>query len=96
MVPACLPQGNSTHTFDRVYPTGGYADFLYALKLNLDSTGYWYGMSCTLPLDPFLQTQFDIDRLQHTVDWFNVMTYDIDVSICTDNRSPQLSLMLTP
>lgn len=51
------------------------------------ATGYSYGLSATLPQSELLQRSFDIDRMQHTVDWFNVKTYDIDVGK-RDGRPP--------
>lgn len=65
----------------RAHPSSSYSDFLYALRLDLRATGFTYGLSCTLPRTRSSQDDFDIGRLQHSVDWINVMNYDLYVSL---------------
>lgn len=67
---------------DRAHPSSGYSDFLYSLRLDLRATGFTYGLSCTLPSARSSQDAFDIGRLQHSVDWINVMNYDLYISFC--------------
>ena len=73
----------------RAHPSSGYSDFLYSLRLDLRATGFTYGLSCTLPSARSSQDGFDIGRLQHSVDWINVMNYDLYVRNCASSLPHQ-------
>lgn len=39
--------------------------------------GSKYGLSMTLPISPFDLQNFDTEKLQNSLDWFNVVSYDL-------------------
>ena len=47
------------------------------LKRALASTGGRDGLSITIPASYWYLQHFDIVKLADTVDWFNIMTYDL-------------------
>ena len=53
---------------------------------DMEETGYGYGLSITTPRYSKRFDGFDLGRIQHVVDWFNVMTYDINVSCAAGNE----------
>lgn len=54
-----------------------YPTFLQNLKTALGSTGHNYGLSITVPSSYWYMQNFDIVAIEKTIDWFNVMTYDL-------------------
>jgi chitinase len=72
----------------REYPaaddrSGRKADFdnfpkwMKNLRSQLKSSGKKYGLSLTLPASYWYLQHFDIKKLEDSVDWFNVMSYDM-------------------
>ncbi|KAL1970079.1 hypothetical protein VTN77DRAFT_6484 [Rasamsonia byssochlamydoides] len=53
-----------------------YVTFLQNLRSALDGAGD-YGLSITLPSSYYYMQYFDIVNISQTIDWFNVMTYDL-------------------
>lgn len=53
-----------------------YVTFLQNLRQALDASGR-YGLSITLPASYYYMQRFDIVNISKTIDWFNVMTYDL-------------------
>ena len=88
-----LLQFMSTYGFDGVdidweYPVApersgkaadyqNYPAFLSDLRTALNSNGHSYGISITLPSSYWYMKNFDIVKIANTVDWFNIMTYDL-------------------
>lgn len=75
-------------TFYREYPVAPersgrpedyteYVSFLANLKQSLTSRGHRYGLSITLPSSYWYLRNFDIVKMSKSVDWFNMMTYDL-------------------
>ena len=64
-----------------------YAASIQSLRAQLDATGYAYGLSVTLPGSSKYLSYHDLESLRHSVDWFNVLSYNIHVGerflICT-------------
>lgn len=54
-----------------------YPDFLINLKKALTSTGGRDGLSITIPASYWYLQHFDIANIANTIDWFNIMTYDL-------------------
>ncbi|XWW92081.1 hypothetical protein V2A60_000003 [Cordyceps javanica] len=54
-----------------------YVSFLKDLRSALGGSGHNYGLTLTLPSSYWYMQHFDIQQLEKTVDWFNVMTYDL-------------------
>jgi chitinase len=52
-----------------------YPRFMKRLKSAL--SGYKYGLSVTLPTSYWYLQHFDLENIQPSVDWFNVMSYDL-------------------
>lgn len=52
-----------------------YPTFLASLKKALDD--YKYGLSITLPTSYWYLQHFDLKSMESSVDWFNVMAYDL-------------------
>ncbi|UZP46437.1 hypothetical protein NXS19_014249 [Fusarium pseudograminearum] len=52
-----------------------YPRFLKRLKSALDN--YKYGLSVTLPTSYWYLQHFDLENIEPSVDWFNVMSYDL-------------------
>ncbi|EXK25265.1 hypothetical protein FOMG_18061 [Fusarium oxysporum f. sp. melonis 26406] len=52
-----------------------YPKFLKRLKSALDD--YKYGLSVTLPTSYWYLQHFDLKNIEPSVDWFNVMSYDL-------------------
>ncbi|RFU25496.1 hypothetical protein B7463_g10848, partial [Scytalidium lignicola] len=81
----------STHGFDGVdldweYPVtsdrdGSPADYpnlvTFMKSLRAQLSGHGYGLSMTLPSSYWYMQNFDIVNLAPSLDWFNVMTYDL-------------------
>ena len=53
-----------------------YVTFLQNLRQALNASGQ-YGLSLTLPASYYYMQHFDIVNISKTIDWFNVMTYDL-------------------
>lgn len=51
--------------------------FLENLSKSLKSGGHHYGLSITLPSSYWYLRNFDIVKMSKTVDWFNMMLYDL-------------------
>ncbi|CAG8979165.1 hypothetical protein HYALB_00000299 [Hymenoscyphus albidus] len=51
--------------------------FLERLRNRLNSSGRRFGLSITLPASYWYLRGFDIIKIEPSVDWFNIMTYDI-------------------
>ncbi|KAH8802952.1 hypothetical protein F5884DRAFT_903558 [Xylogone sp. PMI_703] len=77
-----------TLTIIREYPVtpdrnGTTADFsnlvtfMQDLRATLKSANKGYGLSMTIPSSYFYMQDFDIVNLANSIDWFNVMTYDL-------------------
>ncbi|PNP45049.1 hypothetical protein TGAMA5MH_03098 [Trichoderma gamsii] len=54
-----------------------YPTFLANLRSALDSAGKGYGLTITLPSSYWYLQNFDIVKIAKSVDWFNMMTYDL-------------------
>lgn len=54
-----------------------YVSFIKNLKNALGSGGHKYGLTLTLPSSYWYMQNFDIKALEPTVDWFNLMSYDL-------------------
>lgn len=54
-----------------------YPSFLRNLRKALDGTGRRFGLSITIPSSYWYMQHFDIVEIDPTVDWFNIMTYDL-------------------
>ncbi len=54
-----------------------YVSFLENLKQSLKTGGHHYGLSITLPSSYWYLRNFDIVKMSKSVDWFNMMTYDL-------------------
>ena len=54
-----------------------YVTFLQNLKRALGSGGHKYGLSITIPSSYWYLQNFDIVNIAKTIDWFNMMTYDL-------------------
>ena len=54
-----------------------YVKFLTFLKAALGRSGHKYGLSITLPSSYWYLKNFDIVKLSESVDWFNMMSYDL-------------------
>ena len=51
--------------------------FIKQLRSSLNGVGKSYGLSLTLPSSFWYLQHFDIKTLQDSVDWFNIMSYDL-------------------
>ncbi|KAL8658049.1 MAG: hypothetical protein Q9226_001309 [Calogaya cf. arnoldii] len=51
--------------------------FLENLRKALGSSGHNYGLSITLPSSYWYLQHFDIVKMAKTIDWFNMMSYDL-------------------
>ncbi|PMD63730.1 glycoside hydrolase family 18 protein, partial [Hyaloscypha bicolor E] len=51
--------------------------FLRNLRNALNSSGFLFGLSITLPSSYWYMRNFDIVSIDPIVDWFNIMTYDL-------------------
>ncbi|KAL7929519.1 glycoside hydrolase superfamily [Trichoderma chlorosporum] len=63
---------------------GGNADdfanfptFMQNLRAAMNKSGYLFGLTATTPSSYWYLREFDIVSLSQTLDWFNVMTYDL-------------------
>lgn len=54
-----------------------YVTFLANLKKTLGGSGHRYGLSITLPSSYWYLKNFDIVKISRSVDWFNMMSYDL-------------------
>ncbi|CAG8960671.1 hypothetical protein HYFRA_00013439, partial [Hymenoscyphus fraxineus] len=54
-----------------------YVSFLANLRSTLDNAGKRYGLSLTLPSSYWYLKHFDLVNLSKSIDWFNMMTYDL-------------------
>lgn len=54
-----------------------YVSFIKNLKNALGAGGHNYGLILKLPSSYWYMQNFDIRALEPTVDWFNLMTYDL-------------------
>ncbi|RAL04126.1 putative class V chitinase [Aspergillus ibericus CBS 121593] len=69
--PVASDRGGSEADFDN------YVSFLANLRTALDSAGKGYGLTITLPSSYWYLQHFDVVNLAKSVDWFNMMTYDL-------------------
>ena len=51
--------------------------FLQNLRTALKSNGNNFGLSITIPSSYWYLQHFDIVNIAKTIDWFNIMTYDL-------------------
>jgi chitinase len=54
-----------------------YVSFLKNLKNALGSGGHKYGLTITIPSSFWYMQNFDIVAISKTIDWLNVMSYDL-------------------
>lgn len=54
-----------------------YTTFLANLKRALGSSGHKYGLTITIPSSFWYMQHFDIAKQAKSVDWFNIMSYDL-------------------
>ncbi|KAH9478589.1 Chitotriosidase-1 [Psilocybe cubensis] len=54
-----------------------YVTFLQNLRNALHSTGHNYGLTITIPSSFWYLQHFDIVNIEKTIDWFNLMSYDL-------------------
>ncbi|BCS04473.1 uncharacterized protein AKAW2_80274S [Aspergillus luchuensis] len=69
--PVASDRGGSDADFEN------YVTFLANLRTALDSAGKGYGLTITLPSSYWYLQHFDIVNMEKSVDWFNMMTYDL-------------------
>ncbi|KAH2284926.1 hypothetical protein KXW02_002191 [Aspergillus fumigatus] len=69
--PVDAERGGSDADYDN-YPT-----FLANLRSALDSADKGYGLTITLPSSYWYLQHFDVVKMAKSVDWFNMMTYDL-------------------
>ncbi|GIJ91973.1 hypothetical protein Asppvi_010948 [Aspergillus pseudoviridinutans] len=63
-----------------------YPAFLRNLRNALSSTGHKYGLSITIPSSYWYLQHFDIVEIEKTIDWFNMMSYDLHGTWDSSNR----------
>ncbi|KAI0383270.1 glycoside hydrolase [Hypomontagnella monticulosa] len=63
-----------------------FVTFCQRLRQRLNDDGLKKGISLTLPSSYWYLQHFDISRLQHSIDWFNLMSYDLHGSWDIDNK----------
>jgi chitinase len=51
--------------------------FLKRLRQAMDASGHKYGLSITIPSSYWYLQHFDIKEIAKTIDWFNMMSYDL-------------------
>ncbi|KAK7029911.1 putative class V chitinase [Favolaschia claudopus] len=54
-----------------------YPTFLNNLKNAFAASGHNYGLSITIPSSFWYLQHFDVVKIAQTIDWFNMMTYDL-------------------
>ncbi|KAJ7209087.1 putative class V chitinase [Mycena rebaudengoi] len=54
-----------------------YPTFLENLKNAFAASGHSYGLSITIPSSFWYLQHFDVVKIAKTIDWFNMMTYDL-------------------
>ena len=54
-----------------------YVTFLQNLRKALGASGHKYGLSITIPSSYWYLRHFDIAKIAKTIDWFNMMSYDL-------------------
>ncbi|KAK9424886.1 putative chitinase [Seiridium unicorne] len=69
--PGADDRGGSDADFDN------YVSFLANLRDALDSADKGYGLTLTLPSSYWYLKHFDVVNLAKSIDWFNMMTYDL-------------------
>ncbi|CAD0088215.1 unnamed protein product, partial [Aureobasidium mustum] len=69
--PVADDRGGSPDDYDN------YVTFLQNLRQALGASGHKYGVSITIPSSYWYMRHFDIQNIAKTIDWFNIMTYDI-------------------
>ena len=60
--------------------TADYANFVtfaQNLRAAMNKSGYLFGLTATAPSSYWYMQHFDIINLSRTLDWINVMTYDL-------------------
>ncbi|KAL5363196.1 putative class V chitinase [Aspergillus floccosus] len=63
-----------------------YTSFLRNLRNALGSTGHKYGLTITIPSSYWYLQHFDIVEIEKTIDWFNLMSYDLHGTWDSTNR----------
>lgn len=66
---------------DRGGKTADIENFVTLLKELRDAWGKKYGISATLPSSYWYLRWFDLKGLEKYLDWLNMMSYDIHVSL---------------
>ncbi|KAM5486856.1 putative chitinase [Microsporum canis] len=69
--PVASERGGSDVDYDN------YVSWLANLRVALDGAGKGYGLSLTLPSSYWYLQHFDIAKMAKSVDWFNMMSYDL-------------------
>ncbi|KAJ5951267.1 uncharacterized protein N7479_009680 [Penicillium vulpinum] len=54
-----------------------FTSFLKNLRNALASSGHKYGLTITIPSSYWYMQHFDIVEIEKTIDWFNIMSYDL-------------------
>ncbi|KAI5291816.1 hypothetical protein KEM54_006393, partial [Ascosphaera aggregata] len=63
-----------------------FTSLLQNLRNFLSSSGKKYGLTITVPSSYWYLRHFDIAKMEKTIDWFNVMSYDLHGTWDNDNR----------
>ncbi|RDB24966.1 Chitotriosidase-1 [Hypsizygus marmoreus] len=54
-----------------------YVTFLQNFRNALHSSGHTYGLTITIPSSFWYMQHFDVVEIEKTIDWFNIMSYDL-------------------